>query len=212
MPVKSNQFLLALRDCAQRARTARLTLGETLDTLHEATFCFVLLVLALPFLQPFSPGPYTAVGGSCFLALGWQMMCGRDTPWLPKQVRELSLGPKTWRFLLTMCEWTFVAFRKITRPRLQSWVTGLRGRRICGAFVVLGALLLLVPALGLPFNNTLPALIVVSVCIGELEEDGAMLFVAAFWVLATLAYFAATFFVGLAALRALWTWWFGNSP
>ena len=44
---------------------------------------------------------------------------------------------------------------------------------------------------GLPFNNTLPALAILAVCVAELEQDAGMLIVALFWLFATIVYFAA---------------------
>jgi hypothetical protein len=53
----------------------------------------------------------------------------------------------------------------------------------------------------LPGNNALPALAILFQAVGELEEDGLMVFVALFWVVVTLLYFAAYF---------LTLWFFGR--
>ena len=42
----------------------------------------------------------------------------------------------------------------------------------------------------LPFNNTLPALMILFAAIAWLERDGLMLIVSLFWGLLTLVYFA----------------------
>ena len=67
---------------------------------------------------------------------------------------------------------------------------GDRGHRIAGWFAVAGGLLLAIPMGGIPFNNMLPSLIIVSAAIAVIERDGLMYAVAVFWVLATIAYFA----------------------
>lgn len=53
-----------------------------------------------------------------------------------------------------------------------------------------GALISL-PLAGIPFNNSLPALAVVFVTLGELEEDGLMLVAALSALVLTVVYFAA---------------------
>ena len=57
--------------------------------------------------------------------------------------------------------------------------------------IAAAGLLISLPLPGMPFSNSLPALAVVFVALGELEEDGLML-VAALGALAlTVLYFAA---------------------
>jgi hypothetical protein len=62
--------------------------------------------------------------------------------------------------------------------------------------VCAGALLLLLPLGGIPFTNTLPALVVVVGTLGMLERDGAAVAAAYGLLVATLAYFAL--FAGVA--------------
>jgi len=73
--------------------------------------------------------------------------------------------------------------------------------------VCLGALLLLLPLGGIPFTNTLPALVVVIGALGVLERDGVAVTVAYGFLALTVVYF--TVFAGVIielgerALRAL---------
>ena len=53
----------------------------------------------------------------------------------------------------------------------------------------------------LPLNNLLPGLAILFYCIGELETDGLMLFIAFFWLIVTVVYFAIFFFA---------LWFFGQ--
>lgn len=52
-------------------------------------------------------------------------------------------------------------------------------------------LLISLPLAGIPFNNALPAMTVVFVALGELEEDGLMLVAAMVALVLTVVYFAA---------------------
>jgi hypothetical protein len=180
-----------LEDCARRASEGNLTVAEVLDGMEEASYAFLCLVFAVPFLWPLTLGPLSVVGGINLAALGWQLASGRREPWLPDRVRRLVLPEKVWRALIGGCLKLFTFCRRFTRPRGLAWVSGARGRRIGGSLICVGGLLMAIPFFALPLNNTLPALLILFVCIAELEQDAAMLLVALFWLVVTLAYFGA---------------------
>ena len=68
--------------------------------------------------------------------------------------------------------------------------------RLHALAVCAGAILLLLPLGGIPFTNTLPALVVVFGTLGMLERDGVAVAAAYVLLLATFVYFAA--FAGVA--------------
>lgn len=194
-----------LERCAERARNEPLTLGEMLDMIGAASYSFICIVLTLPFMQPISLGPLATIGGLTFVALGWQWLRGHPRPVLPARVRAVQMSAKTWDVLLGVCLKIMRFCRRFTRPRLRAWVSGERGRFVAGWIVILSGLLMSVPFFGLPFNNLLPALAILFVCIGELEDDGLMVFIALGWLIVTVAYFififAVLWFLGEQALQ-----------
>ncbi len=179
----------ALDRCAERARREPLSLGEVLDHVGEASYSFICIILTLPFLQPISLGPLATVGGLSFAALGWQWLRGHSTPVLPQKLRAAEMNAKTWEVLLGVCMKIVRFCQRFTRPRLQLWTSGERARFVAGWIIILAGLLMAVPFFGLPFNNLLPALAILFVCIGELEDDGLMVFIALGWLVATVVYF-----------------------
>ena len=191
-----------LNRCAEQARDKKLTLGEMFDSLGEATYSLIAIVLTLPFLQPISLGPLSTVGGLTFAALGWQLYRGYPAPILPERVRSMVLDQRTWNILIKVCLTITKWCRKFSRPRYTSWVSGVKGRRVGGLTILFAGLLMAIPFFGIPFNNLLPALAILFVCIGELEEDGIMVFISFGWLVVTVAYFAMIFFVA----RALGEW------
>ena len=74
---------------------------------------------------------------------------------------------------------------------MSSWVSGSKGERFVGWLIFSGGALIAVPAANLPFNDTLPALMVIFACIGWLERDGLMVVVSLAWGAATFLYFTA---------------------
>lgn len=200
-------LLDALSETAAEAKTRRVSLGEVLDRLGDAGFSLICLLVALPFLQPFNLGPLAGVGGATLIALGWQLSRGSASPWVPERLRRVSLSGRAWERLLGLCRFIVTLCRRFTRQRHTEWTSGPRGHRACGGLLLTGGLLLALPFPGLPFSNTLPALMIVSVCIAEMEEDGLFLLVSLFFFAASLVYFAfilaALFAGGNAAVEYL---------
>lgn len=182
-------LLHSLRQCVQRAAGDRLTLGEVLDSVQEASYAFICIVLTLPFLQPVSLGPLAVAGGMVFALLGWQCLSGHHAPVLPARVRNAVLTQKNWERLLQTCIRLLGWCARITKPRHCAWVEGARGHHMLGAILLAGGLLMAVPFFGMPFNNALPALAIFFVSLAQLERDGLMVFVALGWLVATVIYF-----------------------
>lgn len=197
-------ILAALHTCRAEAGEGELKMGRLFDRLGDASFSFICFIHTLPFLQPLSLGPISTAAGVSLLALGGQMAKGRETPWLPARMREMKLSGRVWRILILTAEKALEYGRRITRPRLPALVTGLFARRLAGVIIAVSGILLAVPLPGMPFSNTLPALAVLFVCLGELEEDGAMVLLSLVMVVLTLVYFGVLgwllFWAGDAAL------------
>lgn len=181
----------AIRDCLGLAEADGVTLGGMLDHLGRAGFCFAALLLAVPFIQPFSLGPLTMIGGVTFMVIGWQMGTGQASPALPAAALNLKIHGRGWVGVLRFCIRILTFCRRFTRVRMDHWVSGERGERFVGWLILTGGALLAVPVANLPFNNTLPALMILFACIGWLERDGLMVLVSLAWGFVTLVYFAA---------------------
>ena len=181
--------------CREAAETRPLTLGEAFGSLRESGFVFVCVLQALPFLQPLSLGPISTALGLSLALLGWQMARGRPSPWLPAKVAAWAPGPAAWRRLFGSATAVLGFCRRFSRRRLTSWVAGERGRRAGGLMIAAAGLLISLPLAGIPFNNSLPALAIVFVALGELEEDGLMLVAALASLVLTVVYFVALAFL-----------------
>lgn len=183
-------LLRVLEDTAAQAKDHPLTMGEVLDRLGDASYALICLLVCLPFLQPFNLGPLAALGGANFIGLGWQLARGNRAPWVPARLRAVALSGRAWGRLLGLCRRIVTFCRRFTRRRYTEWTSGPRGHRTCGSLLVLGGVLFALPFPGLPFSNTLPALMLICVCIADLEEDGLFLVAALAFLALTLLYFA----------------------
>jgi hypothetical protein len=200
------ELIEALEACSKEAREEELTLGEAFDRLGEASYSLIGIVLCLPFLQPISLGPLSTVGGLTFAVLGYQL-ANRKPIWLPEKLRNSAPNAKVWERIIALLRGVVRFCGKFTRQRYTHLVTGPRGDRIVGGLMAIAGLLMAIPFFGIPFNNTLPALVIIAVCIAELEDDGVFIFVGLALLAVTVAYFIfifwAVFFVGGHALEFL---------
>lgn len=196
-----DQLVNTLNQFAEQSKTKPLTLGEALDSLDEASYALISIILVLPFLQPLPLGPITVIGGVAFATLGWQLMRGHESPVLPKKVRNVEFSENTWRILVNVCLKVIGFCRKFTKPRYPTLVNGTQGQKIGGFILLAAGALMAIPFGVLPLNNLLPGLAILFYCIGELEEDGLMFFIAFFWLIVTVIYFSVFFFA---------LWFFGQ--
>jgi hypothetical protein len=206
-PSRFEDILRGLDFCIAHAETEEgITLGSVMDHLGTASFCFVSLLLATPFLQPMSLGPLTMASGGVFMIVGWQMARGREHVSLPNKVQAWHLRGTGWVRILKLCRKILLWLTKFTSPRLNAWIDGPRGTQNIGWLILIGGFLLAIPSANLPFNNTLPALMIFFSAVAWLEKDGLMALIALFWGAATVLYFAltATFIILLGGKA--WTW------
>jgi hypothetical protein len=211
MPEDTDSIDLALDSCLAHASADGILLREMLDRLGRSSFCFAALLLAVPFVQPFSLGPFTMMAAVATMIIGWQMGTGKEKPVLPQAAARLLIHGKGWVRVLQLCKRLLSFCRRFTRVRRSSWVSGAKGERFVGWLIFVGGALIAVPMANLPFNDTLPAFMVIFACIGWLEKDGLMVIVSIAWGIATLLYFTAV-------LVALWLFgsqvstWIGKIP
>lgn len=189
-----DDLVITLKRFAEDSKTQPLPLGKALDTLDQAAYALIALILALPFLQPFPLGPLTVLGGITFAALGWQMWRGHESPVLPQKIRDVEMSSKTWGTLVKVCLKVVSFCRLFTRPRYTHLVSGRQGQKIGGIVLMSAGLLMAIPFGVLPFNNMLPGLAILFFCIGELEDDGLMVIIAFGWLIFTVIYFTLFFF------------------
>lgn len=194
-------LVATLHRFAEQSRHRPLTLGEALDSLDEAAYALIAIILVLPFLQPLPLGPITVMGGITFAALGWQLLRGHESPVLPEKLRNVVISAHMWGVLVKVCLNVIGFCRKFTKPRHQWLISGRKGQKIAGFILMSAGLLLAIPFGVLPLNNMLPGLAILFYGIAELEDDGLMIFIAFFWLMLTVIYFII-FFVAL--------WYFGN--
>jgi hypothetical protein len=182
-------LIAVLRKLRRDSRHAPVTIGGVLDTLGDAAFCLIALFLALPLLQPFIPlGPYSTAGGFAFIVLGYQLLRGFAEPVLPEFIRRVPVANRVLDLIVAYSIKFLGWCRRHTRIRRLDWVTGRKGRVVAGGILLASGCIMIVPFFGIPLNDFFPALAIVFVSLGELEQDGVMVLVSLFWLAVGAAY------------------------
>lgn len=183
-------LLQTLEVLAEAAPEEGFSLREIFDRLDESAFGAGLFLLAIPCCIPFLYGVPQVVALP-MLALAFQMLIGRDEPWLPeklarrkidrKGLTQMARGGRKW------LGWIEV----FIRPRF-SFITGPRSERVIGGLLFLFCASILVP---LPMTNTVPGFAVAVTAFGLMQRDGLAVtagsFIGAAWISA-LAFGALT--------------------
>jgi hypothetical protein len=184
---------LRLALASGRPVTARLLL----EAFGERSFGLLLSLINLPNVV-FAPPALAGIAAVPTAALGFQMLLGRDRPWLPAALldRPVAADPLT-RLLRRAGPW-LDRLDALGRPRLAG-AAGPLAIRVFGGFALAAALIVLVPV---PGTNVLPALALVVMNVALARRDG-LLFVAGVAIgLAGIAVAAAA--AGLAVELVRW--------
>jgi len=179
-----------------------ITIGEIVDRIDERAFGLLMLIVGLPTFIPVLPFGSPIVG-SLYMLLALRLIIGMDRPWLPGFVRNKALAPQTVDTLRRRGLPLVRRLERFSRPRfpvLNSPVAV----RAAAIVVFLMGLILLSPA---PFLNTLPAVAVMLIGLGLLNDDG--IFVLTGMVLGVVAVGILVATVGLLVevAQRLFPWW-----
>lgn len=174
---------------------AEVQVGEVLDVMGDRAYSLLLVLLALPFFTPVSLLGISTVVGAIIGYLGLRLALGLR-PRLPQALRQRRLPPRFFGALLRGAERVIRLLERCTRKRLSLFVAGPWMRRGIG-LAVLGAGLLLMLPLPIPFSNFLPAVAIVALAVGRLEEDGAAVCTGFAALALTAVFFAALALFGV---------------
>jgi hypothetical protein len=197
-----------LHGLAETFRERSVTLREVMEVLGDRATGLLIVILGLPFCAPVTIPGLSVPFGAVILVLASCQVLGVP-PWLPQRLLAVQLPPRFFRAILEGASRLIGWIERRLRPRWP-WMTAHAGLiRLHAVVICLGATLLLLPLGGIPFTNTLPALVVVVGALGLLERDGAAVLAAHGLFVVTLAYFAAFAGVIVELFDRITRWWTG---
>jgi hypothetical protein len=176
------------------------TFSGIVDLLHDRGHAMVALIFSVIFIVPLGvPGLSTVLGTVVGLS-GAAMLLARR-PWLPARLAARKVPAVSFARLLTAAEKVLRPIERVSRPRWAGLSTNPLVHRLAGGLIVVCASLLALPLP--PGTNAPPAVAIVLLAVGVLEEDGLFLLLGWLATLANLVLFVSLGVIGLGAVRAL---------
>ncbi len=182
----------------------KITLAEILIIFEDDGLLLLSVFLALIFLVPVSIPGVSTIFGTAILLIGAARLFERHL-WLPGRItRQTIAADKLIAGFQKALPW-FHQLEKICRPHRLPWLTENKFPGLIHKLAyLLAAALLMLPFGFVPFSNTLPALSLIFLSIGEIEKDGNSILLGHFFNLATILYFC---FLVAGGSLTLWEGW-----
>lgn len=171
-PTAPERLRHALREMEARYEAAgQASIGDLLAPLGPHAGALGAALLALPFLSPVSLGPITTVASAAIALLGLRMLRGSDHLPLPDRLLRVSIPRVVHRAMHAALDRVIRWTGDRRRAHALEHRPPAEAKRLCGAGVLAGALLLAVPIPLLPLTNTLPAAAVILFALGWANAD-----------------------------------------
>ncbi|WP_438480734.1 exopolysaccharide biosynthesis protein [Oleiharenicola lentus] len=201
-PRKLSEELAALH---HRAGERAVTLRELIYFLRGRAYMLLIILLALPFIQPVPlPGLSTPLGLAIVL-IALRLSLGQR-PWLPKKIQRLKLPAGFFGKLITFTERLIRFMESVLRPRIAALTATSLLNQLHAIVILVSALVLLLP-LPIPFSNVLPAWAIFLTACGLLERDGLFIVLGYVALAIAVLYFVFLGEVAHQATQSLIDWW-----
>lgn len=179
----------ALERVNVEANSRSLTLQEIFSLLGEKGHLILILFFSVPFMQPMPLVGLSTPLGILIVIVGYYFLIEKP-PWLPKRFAQLvvpqEILKKTIQMILKI--WKFL--EKVLTPRWPRLHDSHFFRVVNFGLMAISALLLALP-IPVPFTNTVPTVSIVLNVIGQLEEDGVVIFLSFLSFLFSVAFFTS---------------------
>jgi hypothetical protein len=153
-----------------------------------------IIFFTVPFLQPIPLLGLSTPFGFLLVLMGYLMLAGKPLR-LPRKFMRKHVSEK---IVLSSCRILLKILDRAERffkPRFEWWTLNPSSHKLNGALTMIYAFLLALP-LPVPFTNAFPAWFLIINAIGEVEEDGLLMFISYGIGISTIIFFFA---VGLGA-------------
>ena len=153
----------------EESRSEKVKLSEILTLAGDSIFGFLFVILALPSALPVPAPGYSIPFGVGMFVLAFQLILGRDFPWLPAKILNGSMSIEKVQSFLGKGLPILRFFEALTKPRLSYICNSSVGRILVGLAIAFMAVLMMIP---IPGTNTVPAIGIFVTGLGLVEDDG----------------------------------------
>ena len=166
------RFSEDLEDILPQAKGHTVSVREILDVIHGKGISVVMAFLALPFIVVPVPGISIPIG-LIFILFGLRIAFGRH-PWWPEWFLKRTVPSATLKRLIQRSVRLIRWVEKLLKPRMHFLRRWPFFRTINGLVIFLCGVALSLP-IPIPFTNTIPAIAILLVSMGMMEEDGVFI-------------------------------------
>lgn len=173
----------------QKMPPTEVTLIEIMDIVGADSLLLLTIFLSLIFLVPVSIPGVSTVFGSAVLLIGITRLFSRKL-WLPEKIATRKLSAEKLREGFKKALVWFHRLEKVSKPHRLHGLTSKGLMTVLNNLsFILAALLLMMPFGLIPFSNTLPAVALIFLAIGMMQQDGVSILLGNLSNIATIAYF-----------------------
>ena len=193
-----------LADLRTRAGDRPVALREVIVALGSRAYLLLVMLLALPFLQPVPlPGLSTPLGLAIVL-VALRLSLGRRA-WLPMKIQRAKLPAGFFGRVIRLTGRMLRFLESVLRPRWPALTETGRLNQLHALVILMAALILLLP-LPIPFSNMLPAWAIFLLACGLLERDGLFILLGYVAFAIGVAYFVLLGGIACEVLEHGWDW------
>lgn len=188
----NSHFVEELEKIKNMAQEKDLSIQDIFDVLGEKSHLILILFFVVPFMQPLPLVGLSTPLGAMVIFVSFFLLIHKP-PWLPRRFLALKVSKSILLKTVDLIEKIWLKMELFIQPRWH-YLYQATGFRILNFVLVAVCAFLLALPLPIPFTNTIPAAPIVLSMIGQLEEDGLIIF------LSFLSFtFCLFFFTGLGA-------------
>lgn len=185
--------------------TSGVSLAEIRNIVGQDGLLLLIAFFAIVFMVPVTIPGISTVFGAAILMVGTSRLLGCKL-WLPKRIEQCVLPTEKLRKGLKQSSIWLHRLERLSCPHRLNWLTSTRLAEVLNNCALISASVLLMAPFGLiPFSNTLPAIALLFLAIGLLQQDGLCILLGHLSNLFAFIYFISIMVGGSLAIRqALW--------
>lgn len=193
-----------LAELHARAGDRAVPLREVIYVLGTRAYLLLVILLALPFIQPVPlPGLSTPLGLAIVL-IALRLSLGQKA-WLPMKIQRAKLPAGFFGQVVRVTERLLRFLESVLRPRWPALTAAGWSNQLHALVILVSALVLLLP-LPIPFSNLLPAWAIFLMACGLLERDGLFVSLGYVAFALTALYFVFLGNIAQEAVEHVWAW------
>jgi hypothetical protein len=150
-----------------------INIGQLKEKMQSASYALLMLVFCLPLLIPIPTPGLSAIVSIPLVFLTFQLMIGKESPWFPKKISNISLKISDIKKVTEKLEPSIKKLEKFLKPRLEILLNK-KAQNFIGAFCFFLSTLIILP---IPFGNVIPAIAIFIISLGLLQKDGVFVIV-----------------------------------